>query len=80
MQHESTPTEEEGQIDSAILGLLIKKGVQRPWSVREVELEIGDPVEVADSLARLYGVGLIHRCGEYVWATRAALAAEAISQ
>jgi hypothetical protein len=27
---------------------------------------------------RLHTVGLVHRCGEFVWATRAALAADAI--
>jgi hypothetical protein len=71
--------QDERSCDQAILTMLLPKDEQRPWSIREVELEIGDPVEAEDSLARLRGAGLIHRCGEYVWASRAALAAEAIS-
>jgi hypothetical protein len=34
--------------------------------------------DVRDSLARLYAAGLIHRLQGFVWATRAALAADAI--
>ncbi|MGD0454466.1 MAG: hypothetical protein ABSB69_12780 [Solirubrobacteraceae bacterium] len=72
-----TPAEEDGQIDSAILGLLIYGSAQRPWSKDEITREIGsDPT---DSLNRLYGGGLIHRLESFVWATRAAVMAEEIS-
>jgi hypothetical protein len=64
--------------NSAVFGLLIGPRDQRPWSVRELALELGDQIEVEDALARLHGAGLVHRCGEFVWATRAALAADAI--
>jgi hypothetical protein len=65
-------------IESGIFDRLVTPDQQRPWAVRELVLEIGDQIEVEDALARLHGVGLVHRCGEFVWATRAALAADAI--
>jgi hypothetical protein len=64
--------------DSAVYGLLILPDEQRPWSVGEVARELGSPIDVEDALAHLHGAGLVHRCGEFVWATRAALAADAI--
>jgi hypothetical protein len=64
--------------DSAVYGLLLAPQQQRPWAVGELVLELGDQIEVEDALARLHGAGLVHRCGEFVWATRAALAADAI--
>jgi hypothetical protein len=73
------PAENPGQIEQAIYGLLIQRDNQRPLSVREIELEIGSPIAVADSLLRLHSLGLIHRCGEFAWATRAALAADEIA-
>jgi hypothetical protein len=81
MPDQSTPdpSENPGQIEQAIHGLLIQPDHQRPLSVREIELEIGSPIAVADSLLRLHSVGLIHRSGEFVWATRAALAADEIA-
>jgi hypothetical protein len=64
--------------ESGIFDRLTLPDQQRPWAVRELVLEIGDQIEVEDALARLHGAGLVHRCGEFVWATRAALAAVAI--
>jgi hypothetical protein len=69
---------ENSLIESGIFDRLTLPNQQRPWAVRELALEIGDRIEVEDALARLHGAGLVHRCGEFVWATRAALAAEAI--
>ena len=62
--------------EHAIFALLVVREEQRPWSVRELELEIGSAVEVEDSLKRLHAAGLVHRCGEFVWASRAALRAD----
>lgn len=78
-QSSRTPAEEDCMSDGAIFALLSGDDDQRPWSVDEIAREIGDPNATVDSLARLYGSGLIHRMGEFVWATRAALAADAIS-
>jgi hypothetical protein len=67
------------QVDSAILGLLVDPGASRPWSVDEVAREIGDAVAAADGLARLTAAGLAHQIAEgFVWASRAALHAEAL--
>lgn len=46
----------------------------------EVSREIGDPVEAADSLARLHGAGIVHRLQDFVFATRAAVEATRLSQ
>jgi len=64
--------------DPGVYGLLIQPTQQRPWSVGELVLELGSRLDVEDALARLHGAGLVHRCGDFVWATRAALAADAI--
>lgn len=77
MPHQRTPDPE--QVDSAILGLLVDPEASRPWSVQEVAREIGDDVATADGLARLTAAGLAHRIAEdFVWASRAALHAEAL--
>jgi hypothetical protein len=78
MQDESIPTaaDEEQRTDQAILALLLTPEEQRPWSQHEVELEMGDKLDTIDSLVRLRAAGLIHRCDEFVFASRAALTAE----
>ena len=69
MQHE---TDAPLRTQPAILSMLVFHS-ERPWSVAEVEGEIGKGAETADALARLYAAGLVHRCGEFVFATRAAI-------
>jgi hypothetical protein len=64
--------------DAGIFERLTRQDEQRPWSVGEFVLELGSRIEVEDALTRLHGAGLAHRCGEFVWATRAALVADAI--
>ncbi len=59
-------------------GLLLS--TDRPWSVDEVSREIGDPVEAADSLDRLYGAGLVHRPEGFAFPTRAAVEAVRLAQ
>jgi hypothetical protein len=80
MQEPSTPEPDEtlARIESAIHALLLVVDEQRPWSIYEVQREIGLS-DVTDALRSLEGRGLIHRCGEFVWATRAALAADEIA-
>lgn len=56
----------------AVLALLVYDD-QRVWSDEEVAREIGDRLAVTDSLARLYGAGLVHRLEGFVFATRPAL-------
>jgi hypothetical protein len=69
--------ERDAATDSAILGVLMEETSHRPWSVDEIAREMGyDPT---DSLRRLYGGGLIHRKGRFVWASRAAVMADQLS-
>lgn len=74
-----TPANQDQNADGNILLWLTQDDAQRPWSVDEITREYGDRANAIDALARLHGVGLIHRLGEYVWATRAALYADEIS-
>ncbi len=67
----SSVEEQEREIDYAVMGLLLHHH-HGLWAVEEVEREIGDRIEAQDSLARLHGVGLIHRLEGFVFATRAA--------
>jgi hypothetical protein len=48
--------------------------------VQEVSRELGDPEDAADGLRRLMGAGLVHRLHDFVFATRAALRADQITQ
>jgi hypothetical protein len=72
-----TPAEEDATIDSAVLGLMICAGGERPWARDEIDRAIGE--DTTDSLNRLYAAGLIHRLDGFAWATRAAIAAEELS-
>jgi hypothetical protein len=73
------PAQEDQNADGNILLWLTLDDTQRPWSVDEIIREYGDRGNAIDALARLHGVGLIHRMGEFVWATRAALRADEIA-
>lgn len=72
----SSVAEQERQTDATVLDLLRTTDNQRPWAVDEVEREAGS--DAVDSLNRLYGAGLIHRLDGFVWASRAAIMAEAL--
>jgi hypothetical protein len=71
---ERSPDDPE-QIESDIFTMLVSHSDQRPWAVLEIEREIGSQNMVTESLWHLHAAGLIHRCGEFVWASRAALKA-----
>jgi hypothetical protein len=68
------PSEEK--VRRAILGLLVSGGSQRPWSLGELEAEVEDASAVQDGVRQLQGLGLVHRCEDYIWPTRAALTAD----
>lgn len=78
MQHEvtQTPAGKDAQTQGAIIGLLLDDP-GCPWSVDELSRAVGDS-EVIDSLADLCAAGLVHRCGELVFPTRAAIKANEI--
>ena len=50
----------------------------RPLSVAENTQEMDDSIAVVDGIARLVAVGLAHRLGDFVFASRAAIHAEAM--
>jgi hypothetical protein len=65
--------EQDRQAESAILGLLLNFESGSLWSVEEVVRQLSAPrLDVMDGLASLRGAGLIHRVGDFVFATRAA--------
>jgi hypothetical protein len=66
-------------IDHAVYCLLTVRDEQRPWSVHEIGLELGDQDDAHDAVRHLQGAGLAHECGGFGWAARAALAAEAMN-
>jgi hypothetical protein len=75
-----SPAEQEQNTDGTILLLLTLKDAQRPWSVEEVIRELGSRNNAIDAIARLHGVGLIHRTSDdFVWASRAAIRADEIA-
>ena len=75
MQEQSTPDPAKtlALVERGIMVLLSDRDEQRPWSVHELEVAMDDRVAVADGLSNLRSLGLLHRCGEFVWATRVAL-------
>jgi hypothetical protein len=77
MQRQPNLAERDAHTDHVILGLLISDSSHRPWSVDEVEREVGG--EAVDGLARLCGAGLLHRLDTFVWPTRAALIADQLT-
>jgi len=68
--------DKDAQIEQAMLATLVSTEGHRPWSIHEMELEIGEHIAVVDGLRHLQSAGLIHRCHDFVWVTRAAIVAE----
>ena len=73
------PDEQEEKAQKGVLGLLLASDSQLPWSVAEVERELGEHIATVDAIASLHAAGLIHQCGEFVFATRAALCMDRLS-
>jgi hypothetical protein len=61
----------EDQTDRLILTLLLSSQFPGLWSIDELKREIGRSIEVADSIRRLHGQGLIHKIEDYVFVTHA---------
>jgi hypothetical protein len=80
MQNEGLRTDahDADLVDQAVLALLVNEDVVL-WAIEELVREIGDPLDVDDSLARLRRAGLIHRVGEFVFASRVARLATALA-
>jgi hypothetical protein len=75
MQDESTPTSghPDDRAEATVLLLLLADDASFPWSVREIQLELGELALADDAVANLRGSGLVHRCGDFVFPTRAAV-------
>ena len=81
MQGQPNETVAEGvrRTERTILTLLLSDG-QCVWSVEELVADIGRRLETIDAVASLNAAGLIHRCGDFVFATRAAIRFDGIEQ
>ncbi len=81
MQDETSRAGAAERVDARrlVLGLLLAEQDQRPWLPGEIELEIGDRISTVDAIDQLYAEGLVHRLGEFVFATRAAVNMERIA-
>lgn len=78
MHHHPIPgVDPDVRLQQAVLGLLLHDHCGL-WSVDEVARAMA-PDRVDDVLADLHAAGLVHRCGEFVFASRAAAAAELIA-
>jgi hypothetical protein len=64
--------------DQDLLTTLTDDERQRPWSLDELVRQCGP--DARESVGRLQRAGLIHRHGDYVWATRAAVRARELSE
>ena len=76
MQDEPGPTtasdRDPEQVEHLVLSLLLDPAVHGPWSVLELAQELGDRVEGEDAVASLHAAGLVHRCHDLVFPSRAA--------
>ncbi|MHB1538674.1 MAG: hypothetical protein ACYCUM_11420 [Solirubrobacteraceae bacterium] len=60
-------------IERTIVGLLLASQAGTPWSTEELVLELGGERSVTlDGVDSLHRSGIVHRCGSFVFATRAA--------
>jgi hypothetical protein len=70
--------EKERLMDTGILDTLLDSDAARPWSMAEIEREM-ESWEASDGVGRLVRAGLVHRVGDFVWASRAAIAARPLN-
>ncbi len=77
MHHHPNPE----AVTHALLDLLVRERASL-WSVAELDRALcppDGPGSAEDAIAGLYAAGLVHRVGDFVFATRAALEAERIN-
>jgi hypothetical protein len=78
-ENNETVAERDHRTEQTILILLLSDR-QCVWSVEELVAEIGRRLDTTDAVAALNAAGLIHRCGDFVFATRAAIRFDEIEQ
>lgn len=74
------PDRDQDQVDQLILSALLFEPASGPWALDELVRETRrDPIEIDDSLWRLYRTGVIHRLRDgFVFLSRAAAHAAAL--
>ncbi len=76
MATDASPSEAEDAEDHTVLTLVLDEAGTRPWSLPELERELGSRVTAVDAVRRLHGAGLLHRLdGGFVFPSRAAVRA-----
>jgi hypothetical protein len=65
--------------ERAALDLVLTSQGPGLWSMAELSRALGCEVRAADAVAGLFAAGLVHRHGEFVFATRAAVRADALA-
>lgn len=83
MQENPTPRTpaEPDRAERFVLETLLVEPYRGPWAAHEIALEAGKDhtlIEIEDALAALQRKGLVHRCQQFAWPTRAASAADAL--
>jgi hypothetical protein len=80
MHDQTTPQAAEPMdlADQDLLTTLTDEDSHRPWSLDELAREYGAGAD--ESVGRLQRAGLVHRLGDYVWATRAAVRARELNE
>jgi hypothetical protein len=66
------PAADSDRLERDVLYMLLDPDFKGPWTVAEIGREINDPVCAKDAVRSLCEVGLAHRSGEIVFASRAA--------
>jgi hypothetical protein len=60
--------------------LLLDPDARGLWSVHEIGVELRSEVRAADAIAALHRAGLVHRCNEFMFATRPAVRCMELAQ
>jgi hypothetical protein len=75
----TAPAPPSGDPETAVLALLLGEQPRSLWSIDEIERELGDALAARDALQRLEATGLVHRLGEFAFASRAAARFDALA-
>jgi hypothetical protein len=67
------PQTSQETVETGILDRLTDEHQQRPLAVDEIVRDYDSRITTEDALRSLQADGLIHRCGQFVFATRAAI-------
>ena len=73
--NEAAPERVADLSQNVLLFLMLGDPSPGLWSTEELSKALGDPIATHDALTELHAYGLVHRQGEFVWPTRAAVRA-----